>query len=186
MPHSDSFSKKLDLKNDFHQVLYPFLKDISEDVDPTVKFPMNLELSGLSDKKITRSGKAPRGRFDKVIETVYSDPWCSFRMKLMDTNELLVRLENVFVCHDRRWTRRSGGKTKFKRKKKWRKDVIITFSLAPEPDQTEWNSDLIEETSRTEKIKLKAKNDRECCQFTRKYKFKARIRSLQNPSNPGF
>ena len=164
--------KTLDLNSDFHRSLLPFLDDMAEDAAPKSRMQLDMDLSGLTKEKITQHGKIDPGRFKKVIETIYVDPWCKLLLELNDGTLLKLDIENEVVCHDRHWTRRRGGKTKFKRKKKWRKEVMVTAGIIPREANLEWNEQEVAQRAETDKFKLKEKGNTTFCRLVRKFKFK--------------
>ncbi len=169
--------KKIDLSNDFHICLEPFLDEISEDVKPTTKMILDLDLSGPTKEKITKKEKIPPGRFDKIVETIYHDPWLHLKMRLFDGNLISLDIENQLISHKRHWKVSRGGKTKYKSKVKWKKLVFVTATLIPKTDELAWDSVKIEQLAQNEKVKQAEKKGAEVCRLVRKYKYK----SEQNP-----
>ncbi|MBN1671678.1 MAG: phage holin family protein [Kiritimatiellae bacterium] len=160
--------KKVDICDDLRNSLMPFLDLIGEDVGTKGKASMKLDLAGLNKVKITRKEKIPPGPYNKVIETVYEDPWCEFSAVLADGTRMQLQLHTQAVSHDRHWTKRSrSGKIKFKHKRKWKKLVQASAALVPDGETFEWG----EEPAVEGKIKVADKKYGRVCQLTRKWKF---------------
>ena len=74
---------KIDLANEFRETLIPFLQIISEDLHPKARIALELDMAGLADAKKVREEEIPPGRFRKVTETEYRDPWCKLEAPLV-------------------------------------------------------------------------------------------------------
>lgn len=160
--------KKIDLSNEFRNVLLPFLQTMSEDFHPKGRIKVDIDFAGPTEEKITRKEKIDPGRFKKVVETIYDDPWLSLTAPLADGGSLLLSIGNTYVAHDRYWRNPRG---KSKHKTKWKKLVQVTAGLLPAEllayDREEFDSAAI-----MEKMKLSDKRDAQLARLSKKYKFK--------------
>ncbi|MEW5725263.1 MAG: hypothetical protein AB1896_19270, partial [Thermodesulfobacteriota bacterium] len=161
--------KKIDLDNEFRRVLLPFLETIAEDIPAEGRLRLELDLAGPVEAKIVQRQEIPPGRFRKVLETVYQDPWCRAEVPLMDGSRLILDIENTFVTQDRYWRNPRG---KSKHKTKWKKLVSATAGLAP-AGFFDFDQGLLGREAGGEKLKLKEKQGAEIARLTRKFKFKA-------------
>jgi hypothetical protein len=163
---------KADLDNQFRTVLVPFLEAISQDVEPKAKVGARIGMSGLTKEKIVSKQKIPPGRYRKIIETVYKDPWCNLQVELADGSRMMLRVEDQATSLDLHWTKRSSsGKTKFKHKRKWKKLVVVTAALVPEAEKLSWDEADVEQLAGQEKLKLADKKFGRVCRLVRKFKY---------------
>lgn len=160
---------KIDLDNEFREVLIPFLQTISEDIHGSGRIKMDLDLAGPVKEKIVRKEEIPPGRFRKVIETVYEDPWCQVEVPLVDGSRLILNIDNTYITYDRYWRNPRG---KSKHKTKWKKLVTATAGIAPD-DRFDFDSDRANDMAAGEKLKFADKKGLEIATLTRKFKFKA-------------
>lgn len=166
--------KAMDLANDFRLCLPPLLDALAEDVEKKARVQMTLDLAGATKAKITQTGKIPPGRFRKIIETVYHDPWCHMAAPLADGSQLVLDIANELTSHERHWTKRGRrGKIKFKKKTKWRKVVVVSAAVVPNAERLAWDTGEVSAQSATEKLKLAEKKGAQVCRLIRKFKFSA-------------
>lgn len=123
---------RVDLDNDFRSTLLPFLKIMSEDLSPDKPVDLALDLAGRTDKKMIKKAELPPGRFKKVTQTVWTDPWCRLSGSLVDGSKISLTITNHFTSQERQW-RNARGKSKSKTK--WKKISIVTAGLRPDPEQ---------------------------------------------------
>lgn len=162
--------KKQDMINDFRICLRPVLRDISNDIDPNKKIKVEMDLTGPEDRKQTSKLELPPGRYQKLTETVYSDPWCEVKLPLADGTTMILAFENYYRKLERRY-RTSRGKTKWKTK--WRKDCVASATLIPAIAGA-WNDPKLRnklEKSR-EKLKYVDKEGVTCARLERSWSFK--------------
>ena len=166
--------RKLDLANDFRLCIPPLLDVLADDLEPRAKVRLQLDMAGIGKEKLVRKHNIPPGRFRKVIESVYHDPWCHLAAQLADGSQLVLDIENHLIEHDRRWTTRSrSGKTKFKRKSKWKKLVVVSAAVVPNAERLAWDEGEVGARSTDEKLKLAEKKGAKVCRLVRKFKFSA-------------
>ena len=160
---------KIDLSNEFRDVVLPFLDALSEDFDARGRISLSLDMSGVHKEKVIRSGEIPPGRFRKLVETVFKDPWCRVEAPLVGGANLFLTIESTYFRYDRYWRNPRG---KNKHKVKWKKLVEVTAGLIPDPDFLAVGADAVEELSAAEKVKLTQKKDRQVVRLRRRFKFK--------------
>ena len=166
--------KRMDLANDFRLCLPPLLDVLAEDMEPRAKVQLQLDMAGIGKDKLVSQHAIPPGRFRKVTESIYHDPWCHLAARLADGSQLVLDIENHLIEHDRRWTTRSrSGKTKFKRKSKWKKLVIVSAAIVPNAEHLAWDEGEVSARSADEKLKLAEKKGARVCRLVRKFKFSA-------------
>ncbi len=162
--------KKQDLINDFRTCLRPALKDLANDLDPEQKIKVNMDLSGPIEKKRTSKGEIPPGRYIKVTESIYEDPWCEVRLPLIDGSTAVIQFDVVW--HELEVKKRgSRGKTKFKTK--WRKECTARATLLP-PASITWNESSLRERAdaKLEKVKMVEKDGITCARMERYWAYK--------------
>jgi hypothetical protein len=160
----------MDLADDFKRVLIPFLRTMSDDISPKKKVRLNLDLSGPVKSKIVRKAEVPPGRFRKVVETVYADPWCRLDAPMAEGSRLFLNIRNTYtVCH-RRWKTSRG---KYKSKKKWKKLVVVSAGIAPNAEKYRLELDGVDAAAQARNIKFKVarKKDGRLAILQRKFKF---------------
>lgn len=162
--------KKFDLTNEFRITLLPFLQAISEDIRPGSRIKMSLDMSGATEEKVIKNEEIPPGRFKKLVETIYDDPWLKMEIVLAEGSRLLLNIESQYICHDRYWRNPRG---KHKHKAKWKKLVKVTAGLAPNNEMINYDRDVIENISQSDKMRFAEKTGGELARLTRKFKFKA-------------
>ncbi|MBU2549982.1 MAG: hypothetical protein KKB20_16340 [Proteobacteria bacterium] len=162
--------KRVDMANDFRVSLVPFLEAMAEDIEPRAKIQMELNTAGPVLNKLTSKQEVPPGRFKRVVETVYSDPWLSMEAPLAGGSRLMLHIENTYQSQDRYWKNSSG---KSKHKCKWKKWVTVTAGLAPNPDLLSFETMETSRPAEGEKIKLRERTSGQKAASTRKFKFKS-------------
>ena len=159
---------RIDLSNDFRNVLVPFFQVMAEDINPQGRIFLELNFSGASQDKIVQTGPIPPGRFKKVVETVYKDPWLHLDAPLVEGSRMLLTIEDTYVSHDRRW-RNARGKSKHK--VKWKKVPNVTAALRLNKDLANFDSGLAADME--EKMKFASKDKGDIARINRKFKFKS-------------
>jgi hypothetical protein len=160
--------RTVDLADDFKEVLLPFLGAFGEDISPGGKVRLALDLSGPTKGKILRKQEIPPGRFRKVVETVYADPWCQVDAPLAEGSRLILDIHNTYTVLDRKW-RTSRGK--YKSKRKWKKLVSVKAGLIPNAETYSLEPDQTTATALKAKLKVAQKKDAQIATLQRKFKF---------------
>ncbi|QOY87685.1 hypothetical protein [Paludibaculum fermentans] len=127
--------KKADLINDFRLCLQPGLRDVAQDLDPEKKIRVRMDLAGPVQSKQKSKQNLPPGRFVKVTETIFEDPWCEVRLPLVDGSTALLEFDVEWTKIERE---RRNGRGKIKSKTKWRKKCAASATLLP-PAPASWN-----------------------------------------------
>jgi len=161
--------KKIDLANDFRLSLIPFLDELAEDADPKARVKISLDFAGIADNKIVLNRELPPGRFKKVTQTVYRDPWCHLALELEDDNLMVLDIKNQLIKVHREWRNPRG---KSKSKTKYNKMAAVSAALIPGAKDLEWDDAKIQERASQDKLKVAAKKGGQVCRLTRKWKFK--------------
>jgi hypothetical protein len=143
--------QKLDMINDFRICLRPALRQLADDLAPGEKIRVRMDLSGPTPPKQTTKMELPPGRYQKLTETVFEDPWCEVRLAFLDGSSSIVEFHNRYRKLDRRY-RSSRGKIKWKTK--WRKECMATVTLMPSGGAS-WDKGKIQERMNPEWEKLK-------------------------------
>jgi len=160
--------KKCDLANDFRVTLFPFFELLAEDIGQKGKVALELDVSGATTKKEVSKQKIPPGRFRKVVETAYHDPWCRLKATLVDGNEVLLEVVNNLFSYDRYWTNPRG---KYKHKRKWKKRVDVSATVMPRQERVAWDIQGIDAFATGNKLKRAQKKGTDACRLTRRFKF---------------
>jgi hypothetical protein len=160
--------EQVDLLDDFHALLLPFLRDIQEDLAPRGRIRVALQLDGIQDHKLTDSRERSYARFDMVQEWTYHDPWCELEAALVDGSHIQLALSSEWTRQERRW-RNPRGKTK--RRTKWKKLVTLQAAVRPPASGLDWRAadGISQETS----LKVKERDGQEIRRLVRKAKFKS-------------
>jgi hypothetical protein len=144
--------KKRDMIDDFRLCLRPLLRDIAHDLDPSKRIKVEMDLTGPADSKQKSKLELPPGRFQKLTETVFLDPWCQVKLPLADGSTAILEFENCYRKYDRRY-RTARGKIKWKTK--WRKECTASATILP-PAGVVWNEQRLGARldGKREKVKL--------------------------------
>jgi len=124
--------RSTDLSNDFRNVLLKFLRIMAEDIPAKGRISMLVDVSGPTKQKLIAEKQLPPGRCKKIVEKVYSDPWCHMQAPLSNGSRMLLGIENRYTVQQRTWTNPRG---KTKSKTKWKKLVKVTVGLIPDPER---------------------------------------------------
>lgn len=167
--------KGADLINDFRLCLQPGLRDIAQDLDPTKRIKVRMDLAGPVKTKQTSKLEVPPGRYMKVTETIFEDPWCEVRLALVDGSTALLDFHVQWVKIERKYR---GSRGKIKYKTKWRKRCTAAATLIP-PTPVVWNEVSLQARldSRRERVQILQKEGVTGARMERRWVFK-------NPSDP--
>ncbi len=159
--------RKLDVANDFRDLLLPLLEALEEDVDPDQRVRIDLDLRGFRGRKVTETRKLPPGRFIRLRLSTKVDPWLSLDALLVDGLRLGVRIENHHQTFRRKYRTR---RRKVKVKNKYKKLVFVTVYLAPNTASFAFDEDGVDVLRESNKIKLREKKGAPVCFLRRKFK----------------
>jgi hypothetical protein len=125
-----SWTRGIDVSNNFRQFALPVLTVLREDFDPSQPLHVKLDLTAptAAPKKRGESAPFPQGGYYKVIETTYVDEWMSVDGLLVDGTKLSWQVTDSI--RERRKTKRtSRGKHKTKTKYKKKSEIEVSMAL---------------------------------------------------------
>jgi len=138
------FARKHDVPNGLRTFTLPLLPILREDQDPAVPLELRLDLTGAEqkEKEVRTSDPYTAGRYRKIVDTFYDDPWLEGHARFADGAD--VRFAVIDHVRSSKKTKRSASgkiKTKTKNKKKTEVSVSISFpkrnyETAGEPAKT--------------------------------------------------
>lgn len=160
--------ERVDLLDDFHALLLPFLRDIQEDLTSRGRIRVALQLDGIQDHKLGASRDWSSERFDVVREWTYHDPWCELEAALVDGSHIQLAISNDWTRQDRVW-RNPRGKTKHKTK--WKKIVTLQAAVRPPASGLDWRA--ADAVSPGVTLKVKERAGQEIRRLVRRAKFKS-------------
>src|SRR5437763_9623410 len=121
---------KMDLANGPLAFTVPLIPILSEDADPQEPVHLRLDLGGYKrkDKEKGKSEPYKKGRYYKIVDTVYEDPWLTGHARFVDGTDLLFNATDL-ITSQRKTKRNPRGKikTKTKVKKRTTIDLVATF-----------------------------------------------------------
>ncbi|MDX2154114.1 MAG: hypothetical protein SFV54_25465 [Bryobacteraceae bacterium] len=163
--------KKSDLIDDFRLCLRPGLKDLAADLDPETKIRVRLDLAGPVDRKKAGQRDLPPGRYMKLTETTFQDPWCEVRLPLVDGNTAVLEFDTTWKKLERKYR---GGRrnNKIKYKTKWRKECRAAATLVPASVSTAWNQSALRLDANNERARLVEKEGATAARLERFWVFK--------------
>jgi hypothetical protein len=124
------FTKKLDVNRtplEFVTGVAPILREDTGD-DGALHLRLDMRGSMLNDKRTGQSQPYSRGRYYRIIDTYYMDPWCAGGAAFVDGTQVQW-IATDYVRSSKKTKRNPRGKikTKTKNKKKTNIDVTVTF-----------------------------------------------------------
>lgn len=162
--------KKQDLINDFRTCLRPVLRDLAQDLDPSQKLRVRMDLAGPVDRKKTNECPAPPGNYIKGKQHTFEDSWCEVRLPLVDGTTAVIEFDTKWIRLD---VSKRGRRGKTKSKTKWRKECVARATLMP-PASVRWDEASLHARMdpRLEKVKLVDKDGVMCARMERFWRFK--------------
>ena len=124
------FARKHDVPNGLRSFTLPLLGILREDHDPAAPLELRVDLSGPEQKAKQTGTSDPynRGRYHKIVDTFYDDPWLEGHAQFIDGAD--VRFQVIDHVRSSLKTKRSAsGKTKRKRKSKKKTELAVTVSF---------------------------------------------------------
>ena len=121
---------KLDVSNNVRQIALPFLAVLREDTPRDSSLQVRIDLTKAMDKSKKKEKRPPykRGRYHKIVDTLYQDPWFAGSAQLADGSRLRWEVEDD-VVHSQCSKRNARGKYKSKSKYTKRSLLHVTVSL---------------------------------------------------------
>lgn len=124
------FCKKLDVNREPLQFVTGVAPILREDTGDDGALHLRLDMRGAirNEKKTGQSQPYSRGRYYRIVDTYYMDPWCAGGAAFVDGTQLQW-IATDYVRSQRKTKRNPRGKikTKTKNKKKTNIDVTVTF-----------------------------------------------------------
>jgi hypothetical protein len=124
------FARKHDVPNGLRSFTLPLIPILREDHDPSAPLELRIDLSGYKqDSKQTGKGDAyKRGRYHKIVDTFYDDPWLDGHARFVDGADVRFQvIDHVRSSRKTKRTPRGKIKTKVKSKKKIEMTVTVSF-----------------------------------------------------------
>jgi len=125
-----SWTKRVDVSNNFRQFALPVLTVFREDFDSSHPVHLDLDLSSptAASKKQSESAPYKEGAYYKIIDTMYADPWMKAEAVLVDGSRLSWTVSDTI--RERKKTKRNPrGKIKTKTKYSKKTDVDVELGL---------------------------------------------------------
>lgn len=122
--------RAVDVPDQLNVTVLPLLTLLREDVPPGEPLDLTLDLRGMTDDKQTSEEtiQPNAGRFPKIEETYFDDPWLTGRVRLADGSHLRLGVEAR--VRKRRVTKRgSSGKVKTKHKHKIKHHIGVRLGV---------------------------------------------------------
>jgi hypothetical protein len=124
------FTKKLDVNRTPLEFITGVAPILREDTGEDGALHLRLDMRGpiMNEKETGKSQPYSRGRYYRIIDTYYMDPWCAGGAAFVDGTQVQW-IATDYVRSQRKTKRNARGKikTKTKRKKKTNLDVTVTF-----------------------------------------------------------
>lgn len=125
-----SWTRGIDVSNNFRQFAVPVLTVLREDFDPAQPLHVQLDLTGPTTPQKKRAESAPykKGVYHKVIDSTFVDEWMSVEGVLVDGTKLSWRVTDTI--RERRKTKRNArGKYKTKTRYKKKSEIEVSMGL---------------------------------------------------------
>ena len=123
-------ARKMDLANGPLAFTVPLIPILREDADPDEPVHLRLDLAGYQGRGKEKGKSEPykKGRYYKIVDTHYEDPWLSGHARFVDGTDLRFNATDL-VTSQRKTKRNPRGKVKTKTKVKKRTtiEVIANF-----------------------------------------------------------
>jgi len=164
-------ARAIDLPNELRVTLRPVLKQLRQDLHPEEKIKVSMNLAGLDEKKCKGTKNLPPGRNRSLTQSTYEEDLGSLRMPLIDGSTAVLRMENLYLKLERKYTGRRG---KHKSKTKWKKLTTVTAMLVPAAP-LQWDTSRAGKLSdpRNERLTFPEKDGLTIARMDKYYKFKA-------------
>lgn len=152
--------KGRDLSNNCSIGALPFLTVLREDMNPTerIRIKIDLRSSQIPEKKVSESEPYKAGAYHKVIDRMYADPWFEGSATLADRTKLTWEVTDY--VHERQRTKRNPrGKIKTKTRSKMRTTAVVTLTFSPKSYAIEAAGPDMKQKKNSITLKRTEKND---------------------------
>jgi hypothetical protein len=124
------YAKKHDMPNGLRSFAIPLLPILREDHDPDKPLELTIDLTGAKQKSKEMGKGEPysRGRYYRIVDTFYDDPWLQGRARFADGADVrFAVIDHVRESHKRK--KSMSGKTKFKTRSKRKTELAVEISF---------------------------------------------------------
>jgi hypothetical protein len=159
------YARKHDVPNGLRNFALPLLPILREDHDPDHVLELQIDLTGPFEgrKETGKSKPYSVGRYHKIVDTFYDDPWLQGHARFADGAD--VRFEITDHIRSSSKTKRNPrGKIKHKTKVKKKVELAVTMSL-PKRNYAAAEHAAVQRT--THKQSVRADEDRTVVKLTR-------------------
>jgi len=120
----------VDISNNFRDVALPFLAVLKQDIDPDQLLSVRIDLRSPTHERKRRDSSHPaaKGRYTKIVETNYHDPWFHGAARLADGSVLRWGVTED-ICKSERTKRSASNKLKTKTRHYKRSAVAISLAV---------------------------------------------------------
>ncbi len=124
------YARKKDVPNGLRNFALPLLPILREDQDPETPLALKIDLTGPEQraKELRTSSPYKAGRYHKIVDTFYDDPWIEGKAHFVDGAEVHFAVID-HVRASRKTKRSASGKIKTKNKTKKKTEMTVTVSL---------------------------------------------------------
>jgi hypothetical protein len=125
-----SWTRKIDVSNNFRGFMIPVLTVLREDIDPAhpVQLAIDLTSPTAPSKKKSTSPEYKHGAYYKIIDSTYVDDWMTFDARLVDGTKLSWHVTDTI--RERKKTKKNPrGKIKTKTKYAKKTDLEVSMGL---------------------------------------------------------
>jgi hypothetical protein len=124
------YARKKDVPNGLRNFALPLLPILREDQDPEKPLALKIDLTGPEQrgKELSTTDPYKRGRYHKIVDTFYDDPWIQGTAHFVDGAEVQFAVID-HVRASRKTKRSTSGKIKTKHKSKKKTELSVTVSL---------------------------------------------------------
>lgn len=125
-----SWTKRIDVSNNFRQFTLPVLTVLKDDFDPAEPVHLRLDLTAPNAKEKLQSKSDPykQGAYYKIIDSFYADNWMDVDGRLVDGTKLSWSV-NDFIRERSKTKRNPRGKIKSKTKYAKKTEIEVQMAL---------------------------------------------------------
>jgi hypothetical protein len=124
------FARRHRLPPGLRSFAMPLLPILREDQDPATPLELRIDLTGAmqNHKHAGQSEPYKSGRYTKIVDTFYDDPWIEGHARFIDGADLRFTVTD-HMRQSKKRKRSSSGKIKFKTKAKKKTELAVTVSF---------------------------------------------------------